>query len=115
MRSQVTLRTAFTVCFAVLATAAVVVFIFETRVALTLTVAAMMLAIALDHVVRRMEARGLRRGWAIAPTTVAVLLLLTGVMLIVVPAAVSQLREFIDDCGRHVGVSFSRNEHFNSR
>jgi putative heme transporter len=95
VRSQVTLRTAFTVCFAVLATAAVVVFVFETRVALTLTIGAMMLAIALDHVVRRMEARGLRRGWAIALTTLAVLLLLTGVMLIVVPAAVGQLREFI--------------------
>jgi putative heme transporter len=94
VRSQVTLRTALTVCFAVLATAAVVVFIFETRVALTLTAAAMMLAIALDHVVQRMEARGLRRGWAIALTTLAVLLLLTGVMLIVVPAAVAQLREF---------------------
>ena len=58
MRTQVTLRTAFTVCFAVVATAAVVLFVLETRLALTLTVAAMMVAIALDHVVRRMEARG---------------------------------------------------------
>ena len=58
VRTQVTLRTAFTVCFAVVATAALVLFVFETRLALTLTVAATMLAIALDHVVRRMEARG---------------------------------------------------------
>jgi predicted PurR-regulated permease PerM len=100
VRSQVTLRTAFTVCFAVVATAAVVLFVLETRVALTLTVAAMMLAIALDHVVRRMEGRGLRRGWAIALTTLAVVLLLTGLMLIVVPAAVGQLREFISSTPR---------------
>src|SRR5262249_4960026 len=95
VRAQVTLRTAFTVCFAVVATAAVVLFILETRVALTLTVAAMMVAIALDHVVRRMEARGLRRGWAIALTTLGVVLLITGLMLIVVPAAVRQLKDFI--------------------
>ena len=80
MRSQVTLRTAFTVCFAVVATAAVVLFVFETRLALTLTVAATMVAIALDHVVRRMEARGIRRGWAIGLTTLAVVLLITGLM-----------------------------------
>ena len=95
MRTQVTLRTAFTICFAVVATAAVVLFVFETRLALTLTVAAIMVAIALDHVVRRMEARGIRRGWAIALTTLAVVLLITGLVLIVVPTAVRQLRDFI--------------------
>jgi predicted PurR-regulated permease PerM len=96
----VTLRTAFTVCFAVVATAAVVLFVLETRLALTLTVAAMMVAIALDHVVRRMEARGIRRGWAIGLTTLAVVLLITGLMLIVVPTAVRQLREFIASAPR---------------
>jgi len=100
VRSQVTLRTAFTICFAVVATAAVVLFVLETRLALTLTVAAMMVAIALDHVVRRMEAKGLSRGWAIALTTLAVVLLLIGVMLIVVPATVHQLREFIASAPR---------------
>lgn len=95
MRSQVTLRTAFTVCFAVLATAALVLFVLETRLALTLTIAAMMVAIALDHVVRRLEARGIRRRWAIALATLAVVLLFAGLLLIVVPTAVRQLREFI--------------------
>lgn len=94
MRSQVTLRTAFTLCFAVVATAALVLFVFETRLALTLTVAAMMVAIALDHVVRRMQARGLSRGWSIALTTLAVVLLLTGLLLLVVPTAVHQLKDF---------------------
>ncbi len=100
MKSQVTLKTAFTVCFAVVATAALVLFVFQTRLALTLTIAAMMVAIALDHVVRRMEARGIRRGWAIALTTLAVVLLLTGLVLIVVPTAVHQLREFISSTPR---------------
>jgi putative heme transporter len=100
VQSQVTLRTAFTVCFAVVATAALVLFVFQTRLALTLTIAAMMLAIALDHVVRRMEARGIRRGPAIALTTLAVVLLLAGLVLLVVPAAMHQLREFIASAPR---------------
>jgi len=74
VRSQVTLRTAFTVCFAVVATAALILFVYETRLALTLTVAAMMVAIAL--------------------TTLAVVLLLTGLFLLVVPTAVHQLKDF---------------------
>ncbi len=98
-----TLRTAFTVCFAVLATAALVLFVLQTRLALTLTAGAMMLAIALDHVVRRLEARGVRRGWAIALTTLAVVLLLTGLFLLVVPAAVHQLRDFIASMPRILG------------
>jgi predicted PurR-regulated permease PerM len=96
----VTLRTAFTVCFAVLSTAALVLFVLETRVALTLTVSAMMVAIALDHVVRRLEARGMRRGRAIALTTLAVVLLLTGLTLVVVPTAIHQLREFFSSTPR---------------
>jgi predicted PurR-regulated permease PerM len=89
------LTTAFTVCFAVLATAAIVLFVLKTRVAFTLTIAAMMLAVALDHVVRLMETRGMRRGRAIAVTSLALVLLIVGLMLVVVPAAVRQLREFI--------------------
>src|SRR5262249_14584639 len=100
VRSQVTLRTAFTVCLAVVATAALVLFVFETRLSLPLTVAAMMVAIALDHVVRRMQTRGIRRGPAIAITALAVVLLLTGLLLIVVPTAVRQLREFIASAPR---------------
>jgi len=100
VRSQVTLRTAFTVCFAVVATAGLVLFVLETRVALTLTAAAMMVAIALDHVVRRMEARGIRRRWAIAITTLAVVLLLTGLLLLVIPTAIHQLRDLISSAPR---------------
>jgi hypothetical protein len=58
-----------------------VLFVLETRLALTLTVAAMMVSIALDHVVPADGGTGLRRGWAIAITTLAVILLITGLML----------------------------------
>ena len=98
-----TLRTAFTVCFAVVATAALVLFVLQTRLALTLTVGAMMVAIALDHLVRRLEARGLRRGWAIALATLAVVLLLTGLVLLVVPTAVHQLKDFVASMPRILG------------
>ena len=100
MRSQVTFRTAFTVCLAVVVTVATVRFVLETRVAVTLTVTAMMMAIALDHVVKRMERRGLSRGWAVLLTTTAVGLLIVAMIAIVVPAAVHQLQELISAAPR---------------
>jgi len=118
VRSQLTLRTAFTACFAVVATVGAVLFVLEARVALTLTVVAIMVAIALDHVVRRMEMRGLRRGWAIALTTQLMTLLIIGLILVVVPAAVRQLEEFIAttprilDSLRHSSWFASWNERF---
>jgi predicted PurR-regulated permease PerM len=94
--SQVTLKTAFTVCFAVVATAALVLFVLQTRLALTLTVVAMMVAVALDHVVTRLQKRGLSRATGIAVTVLVVFLVVIGVLLIVVPTAVRQLRDFIN-------------------
>jgi predicted PurR-regulated permease PerM len=98
----VTLRTAFTICFAVVATAALVLFILETRLALTLTVVAMMVGVALDHVVARLQSRGLSRGAGIAITVLVVFLVVIGVLLIIVPTAVRQLREFINSVPRIV-------------
>jgi len=91
----VTLRTAFTVCFAVVATAALVLFLYETRLALTITVAAVMLAVALDHVVHLLEAQRLGRAGSIAVTVVGVILIFVGLSMLVVPAAVMQLRDFV--------------------
>jgi putative heme transporter len=94
--SQVTLRTAFTVCFAVVATAAIVLFVFQTRLALTLTAVALMVAVALDHVVSRLQNHGLSRGAGIAISVLVVFLVLIGVLLVIVPTAVRQLRDFIN-------------------
>ena len=93
--SQVTLKTAFTVCFAVVASAAVVLFLYETRLALTITAAAVMLAVALHHVVRLLQSRGLGRGASIALTVLGVILIFVGLALLVIPTAVQQLRDFI--------------------
>ena len=95
MRSQVTFRTAFTVCLAVLATCAAVLFVLRTRVAIALTVTATMNAIALDHVVRRIERTGIRRGWAILLTTGAVGLSMIGIILLVVPPAARQIQQLL--------------------
>lgn len=95
-QSQVTLRTAFTVCFAVAATAALVIFVLRTRASLTLAACAAMVAIALNHLVHFFQRRGVRRGWAIALVMVGAALLLTGVLLLVIPAAVSQGRALIE-------------------
>jgi len=51
--SQVTLKTVFTVCFAVLAVAALVFFLLRTQIALTLTLGAGMAAVALNHAAGR--------------------------------------------------------------
>jgi len=94
--SQVTLRTAFTVCFAVAATAALVIFILRTRASLTLAACAAMVAVALNHLVHFLQRRHIKRGWAIALVMVGALLLVAGVLLLVIPAAVSQGRALVE-------------------
>jgi len=93
--SQVTLKTAFTVCFAVTTTAALIIFVVRTRGMLTLTACAAMVAIALNHPVHILQRRRIHRPWAIAIVVVAALLLLSGVLLLIIPAAVSQGSELI--------------------
>jgi putative heme transporter len=98
--SQVSLRTAFTVCFAVIATAAVVLFVFETRYALTLTVGGAMVAIALNHLVHALMRKKMGRGWAIALVVVVATLLGAGVLLLLIPPAVVQGRELMQQFPR---------------
>ncbi len=98
--SQVTLKTAFTVCFAVTATAALVIFILRTRAALTLCACAAMMAIALYHLVHFLQKRRISRGWAIAIVVGGAIVLLAGVLLLVIPAAVSQGRALVQQTPR---------------
>jgi predicted PurR-regulated permease PerM len=93
--SQVSLKTAFTVCFAVAATAALVIFVLRTRASLTLSACAAMVAIALNHLVHFLQRRRIKRGWAIALVMVGACLLLAGVLLLIIPAAVAQGRSLI--------------------
>ena len=93
--SQVSPRTVFTVCFGVVVTAAFVLFVLRTHGILTLALVAAMIAVALNHLVHFLQRRRFRRGWAILLVVGASLLLFVGVLLLVIPAAVSQGRELI--------------------
>ncbi len=88
--SQVSFRTVVTVCVGVLVVAAVVYAVTLARVAITLSLLAAMVAIALDHGVQRLVRRGLKR-W-LAVLVVGLALLGVGVLLgaLLVPPAVSQ-------------------------
>lgn len=90
-RSQVTLKTAFTVCFAVLVVVALVALVMRTLVALTLTGIAALLALALEHGVSRLERWGLPRMVAITVVMTGLLAVLATLALLVVPAAAAQV------------------------
>jgi predicted PurR-regulated permease PerM len=88
--SGVTLKTVFTVCFGVLIVVALVMAIIHSLVAITLTYAALLLAVTLDHGVQMLVRRGLKRSLAIALVSVALAGLLTGLGFTLIPPAVSQ-------------------------
>jgi len=94
-RSQVSLTTVFTICFGVLLTMAAVLFVMHTLVALTLTAGALMIAVALDHLVETLVRRKVRRGLAIVIVTVASLAVLAGAFLLLIPPVVGQTRQLI--------------------
>ena len=64
--SQVTLKTVFTVAFGVLIVIALVQAVINAMLAVALTGAALLLAVALEHPVRMLERRGIKRPLAIA-------------------------------------------------
>ncbi|RKH10204.1 AI-2E family transporter [Corallococcus sp. CA053C] len=90
-RSQVTPRTVFTVCFAVLGVIILVTLVVKTRVALTLTGIAALLALALEHGVSRLEKRGLKRWLAIALVLLALFIAVAALGLLVIPDLVEQV------------------------
>src|SRR5262245_61573616 len=75
-RSQVSLTTVFTICFGVLVSVAVVLFVTHSLVAITITAGALMIAVALDHLVALLVERKVKRIWAIVIVTAASLALL---------------------------------------
>ena len=85
-----TLKTAFTVCFAVVVTAVLVAFAFETRFAISVMLVATLVAVALDHVVSAFTRWGMRRSWALAAVVAGFLAIIAGVMLLVIPSLVEQ-------------------------
>ena len=100
--SQVTLKTVFTVAFGVLIVAAVVGALWNAMVAVTLTSAALLISVALDHPVRMLERRGLKRPYAIAIVTFAGLALLVGFGFTLIPPAIEQGRQLVHDAPQFV-------------
>lgn len=89
--SQVTLKTAFTVCFAVLAVAVLAALLVKAEVAVILTGLAALIAVALDHVVSFLVNRAhFKRGLAIALVLFTGVVVLSAVALLVIPAAINQ-------------------------
>src|SRR4051794_36809624 len=86
-RSQVTLKTVFTICGGILIVAAAVLAAWKAIVAIGLTLAAALLAVALDHLIRKLTRRGWPRGWAIAAVMSGVIGLLVGFGFLLIPPA----------------------------
>src|SRR5947207_6721355 len=93
--SQVTLKTVFTVGFGVLAMAALVVFVLKTQKSLMLTLVAAMLAVALNHAVEALTRRGLRRRLAVPAVIIALVGLVAGLFVVLIPPLVAQAKAFI--------------------
>ena len=95
--SQVTLKTVFTVAFGVLLVVATVVAASHAMVAVTLTGAALLIAVALDHPVRMLVRRGVKRPLAIAIVTFAGLGLIVGFGFTLIPPAIEQGKQLMHD------------------
>ncbi|HET6149952.1 MAG TPA: AI-2E family transporter [Polyangia bacterium] len=88
--SQVTLKTVFSVSFAVLLVVSLVWALVHSVVAIALTGAAILFAVALDHGVAWLVRHRLRRDLAIAVVALAALGLVVGLAFTLIPPAVDQ-------------------------
>jgi predicted PurR-regulated permease PerM len=100
--SQVTLKTVFTVAFGVLVVVAIVEAIANAMLAVSLTGAALLLAVALDHPVRMLERRGIKRPLAIAIVLLAGLGLMVAFGFTLIPPAVDQGKALVHDAPQFV-------------
>lgn len=72
---------------------------------------AMFAALSLDPLVRRLENRGMRRGWAITVVYVVLVLVLVAIIWLIVPTVISQIAQFIRDIPGMIG-DFQRSDLF---
>jgi predicted PurR-regulated permease PerM len=100
--SQVTLKTVFTVAFGVLIVIALVEAATNATLAVALTGAALLLAVALEHPVRMLERRGIKRPLAIAIVTFAGLGLIVGFGFTLIPPAIEQGKALVHDAPQFV-------------
>ncbi|WP_224249628.1 AI-2E family transporter [Hyalangium gracile] len=93
--SQVAPRTVWTVGLHVLALAALGLILYQLRPLLVLLALALMLALALEPLVRLFERLRLKRGWSVMLTVLSVLGLFTFMGLSIIPMLVDQLSHLI--------------------
>ena len=94
-RSQVTLKTVFTICAGVLMVATIVAAIAHALLAVALSGAALMIAVSLDHVVVMLERRGVARPLGVAIVVLGLLGIIVGLGFTLIPPAVSQAKQLI--------------------
>lgn len=94
-KSQVSVKTVLTVCLTTLALATVVFVIIQTRLAVALTLAAVLVSVAVNHAIELLQRRGLRRWLAISLIVLTIALLLVGFSLLVIPPAINQGKALI--------------------
>jgi predicted PurR-regulated permease PerM len=94
---QITFKTVFTVSAAVLIVAGLTLAVAHALVAVALTGAALMIAVSLEHVVRFLERRGLKRPGAIGAVMLAGLVLLVGFGFTLIPPAIEQGKQLVKD------------------
>src|SRR5688500_4007764 len=94
-RSQVTPRTAATVALSALAVLAVALLLVHTRLSLALLAVAGFLAVALDPLVQRLARLRLPRTGAVILVMALLAAAGTGLVLLIVPPAVAQVRSLV--------------------
>jgi predicted PurR-regulated permease PerM len=94
--SRLNLKTVLTVCSGVTLFAATLYALWHTRVALLLTALGLLVAVPLDHTVRRLQQHGVRRRYAVIAVIVALIAILAAVIWIIVPVAIAQLGALTD-------------------
>ncbi len=77
--STVSVKNVLIVCFTILGVATLVYAVMQTRLALTLSIGAALIATALNHLVEKVEKLGVGRPLAIAIVVVTLLVVLVGI------------------------------------
>ena len=101
------LKTVFTVCFGVLLVLAIVSAVMRAEVAIALIAAAVMIAVALDHLVRLLQRRGVGRLGAVAVVSGGVLVAVTACGFLLIPPVIDQGRELIVNAPRFARVALA--------
>lgn len=95
-RSQVSVKTVATASVVVLGVALVAWLIVHSMIAITITVASALLALALNHGVEFLQRRGLGRRVAMSVVVGCMLLVIAGVIWLLAPMAVKQVQQLVE-------------------